>query len=195
METIITEACRNQTLSDLVNAHHDAAIKNLGNISSVVVQYSYQGSGNVFQAISAGVSSLGGRHAPVIEARKIYKLAKSSWYEFQKALDAKLKKKERIAGFGNSFFKGKIDPSFEKSYQNYLKLAEIDYINTIKEFLNEGIRTIRKKESNLFPNAAIITAAICEELNLPDLSEVSLMLQGRLSAWTYLISKQQSSVN
>lgn len=169
----------------IVKAHYEAAINNQGNISVVASLAAYQGSGNPYQAIAAGILSMGGMHAPIDAARSLVKRYNEDRGKFREMIAYLLKAKIRIPGFGNSFYKDQIDPSFQPAYNKYLEITGLyNPVEIISEMVNRDCK--ERGKPFLHPNAAIITAAIAELLELPPGQEISLALQGRITAWVNL---------
>jgi citrate synthase len=121
------------------------------------------------QAISAAIMTTGSLHAPIEEA----------YYNLVEASDEYLSSIEVVAGFGNSFFKDRIDPSFQPVY-HYLSRYYPQYIVRI-----EHIQKVAQIE-HLFPNAAIITACCLSALDMPKELGIALFVKYRVQAWTEL---------
>lgn len=170
----------------IVQAHYDAAMNNPGNISAVVAVSAYQGSGNPYQAIAAGILSMGGMHAPIDSARSLVRRIRQDYKQAERSILYLLDNKIKIPGFGNSFYKDKIDPSFHAAYNQYMAIAgEGNPIDIISQIVNGYFRS-KAQDTFLYPNAAIITAAIAELLELPPGQEIVLALEGRIRAWVIL---------
>lgn len=169
-------------------AHYNAALQNQGNISTVAAMTAYQGSQNPYQSIAAGILSMGGRHAPIDAARSLVRQYSQNKDNAIRSIEFLLKKGIKVPGFGNSFFKKEIDPSFKPAYDKYLEITGLNNpVEGISEYLNKY--QFERGKNFLFPNAAIITAAIAEEANLPNGEEIAIALQGRMSAWILLMPK------
>jgi len=155
-----------QRLLALLEQSHDTAARDNGNISSTVARMAYAGSGSIAQSIAAAILTTGERHAPIEEA----------YYNLTKASDDYLMSLGIVEGFGNSFFKDKIDPAFQPTY-DYLKKHHPALVNRILY-----IQKVAHIE-HLFPNAAIITAACLVVCDLPPIYGMALFIKYRVSAW------------
>jgi len=158
----------------LLDAHFDAASKNIGNLSAVVAKIAYDGSGDSLSAITAGLNTIGYRHAPVVAARNIFanaiENATTGWIEYL-VMGSKI-----IPGFGHSHYKDRIDPIFQPCYD-----VLSDGSKTIIEAFRKALGELRGKD--LYPNAAMITAALATELGLPPFMELWFFIAGRTPAW------------
>jgi citrate synthase len=82
----------------------------------------------------------------------------------------------RVPGFGNSFFKDKIDPAFQPAF-DLLSIPTQNHLQQIAMAIGTA------KGVSIFPNAASITAAVAWELGLPLGGEFLLFLLGRGASW------------
>jgi len=152
-------------LNLLVKAHQDAANNN-PNASAELCVVATKGSGDFTKGVIAGLASTGGAHAPLREAREVY-------------LHGPKENTKIIPGFGNSFYKDKIDPAFQPVMQHLVVKYRAHY-NHLVYRMNEARRLTGKE---LFPNAAIITAAVCEVLQIPDGMESLIFMMARIPVW------------
>src|SRR5579885_2130433 len=93
-------------LEALIKAHYMAARDN-ANLSKQIVGEMTLGSADFSKAAVAGLLSLGGIHGPVVQARNLLRNATP-----EKISATLADKSLRIPGWGNSFFKDKIDPAW-----------------------------------------------------------------------------------
>ena len=176
----------------LHDAHYNATLNNPDNISRKVFEYAYSGSGSLIQAISAGISSIGDRHAPLEEARALIIAFKNDPKDAVRNVFAGLAMGQKIPGFGNSFFKDGIDPSFAEAYDAYTKAYFEIYPDDAETLLDSVLKTVNEGRMRLkpckpiYPNAAGITAAICELCNLYLGTEVALFVEARVKAWVVI---------
>ena len=164
-------------LETTLAAHNNAALGNR-NLSSEIVSAVTRGSGDFTKATSAALLSIGEAHAPIDKARYIFRFAKPE------DLTALRKAGTKVPGWGNSFFKDGIDPAFIPVHELIAANCP-DYIarlDTLTMAVNGGF------DKKLHPNAAILTAMVCEIINLPPGLESSLFILGRLPAWAKLCS-------
>lgn len=159
---------------------HAAAARANDNLSGAIVQNAMRGSGSFRQAVCAGVLSTGDIHAPIGRARAVLRGLTAS--EAEEAVRSGL----LIAGYGNAFFKDRIDPSFQP-LADALRDVAPDLWETIV-----GIQSaIDRAGHALFPNAAILTAAVCEIVGVPDGIEDSLFIMARLPVWAQQAAAQK----
>ena len=161
------------------NCHRRAAADN-NNLSGAVAQEAMLGSGSFAQAACAAILSTGNRHAPIRAARHVLREGTPG------AIREGVRNGLLIAGFGNSFFKDSIDPAFQP-LADQLAADFPDIWDTILS-VQEAIRDSGK---DLHPNAAILTAAVCEIIDMPDGIEEALFILPRLPVWADKISRQQ----
>ena len=152
---------------------HDRAARNNQNASSGAAMNAFIGSGILANGIASAVMTLGHRHGPITEARLVYEEI-DEW-----ALKTGVENQARIAGFGNSFFKDRIDPAWNE----VAEIIERQFPNA-----NARIKQLRTWLSecgkNLFPNAAMYTAVACSELEMVHGSEAAIFVIARTAAWT-----------
>lgn len=152
-----------ELVSQLVFAHQDAARTNQ-NASSQIAVIASKGSGDFSKGVIAGIASIGGAHAPLYQARQVYRHATKDWIATQKI----------VPGFGNSFYKDKIDPSFEL-LDKYIRKEYPTAAGRIDE-LHGYVKKV-------YPNAALYTAAVCEICEVPDGLESALFIISRVPVW------------
>lgn len=173
LSTIFTGIRHYELVEQLEEAHYRAAIQN-DNASSNVARLTYASSGDMGKAIAAATLAQGGLHAPIVQARQLLE------HPHPFALAEKiLAKGKRVPGFGNSFFKTAIDPAFVSTFLQ-LRMERQTLIQDIKSV----IFTVTGK--TLYPNAAIITAAVCIAAGLPSGVEPMIFAYARIPAWTKL---------
>jgi citrate synthase len=162
-----TEKCQT-LLKDLEYAHYRAALTN-HNTSSQVATATYAASGDLGKAIAAATLAQGSLHAPIIAARDLLESMPEPWLTAERIVDSG----RRVPGFGNSFYKTEIDPSFFPVYA------------VLPPALQTDIMAIKAKVlPKLHPNAAIITAAVCIAAELPRGVEPAIFAYCRIPAWT-----------
>lgn len=160
-------------LETVVQAHQNSALINQ-NASSASFLGTLYSSGSVINAIAAAVLSVGQRHAPVSEARSVYE----SWTKEQ--IEEAITTKNIIPGFGNSFFRDSIDPSWSPVHE-YIQIfypRVYERINTLTEEITKA-----REGKKLWPNAALYTAALCSQLGFQHGTESMLFVMSRLPIW------------
>lgn len=180
---------KNTLASALSRAHFVAAHNNKNNISAVAALNAYQGSGSIPQAIAAGILSMGGQHAPLGEARSlIRRFRKHPRESFEMHIRGIILSKKKVPGFGHSYYKDQIDPAFDEVWQQYWSLIDDSEnpVIQIQGIVNKTLEEIGKRR--IFPNAAIITAAVCEYLDAYPGMEYGIAIASRIPAWVELIN-------
>lgn len=160
-------------LLDLVrNAHYGSAMNN-NCVSSVAMQIACSGSDDFLKGVVSAISSFGSIHGPAGKARDaIYKYGKEEIAE-------RVSRREKIPGWGNSFFKDRIDPQWNE-VDNVIRKHYPDHA----KILDEKTQIVfEATDRDLKPNAAAYTAIASEIAGLPSGLEMLLVVQGRLSAW------------
>jgi citrate synthase len=164
-----------ELLSALEAAHFRAALSN-DNTSSRVALATYISSGDIGKAVAAACLVQGGLHAPITQARALLDA------EFPVgALQEILRRDERVPGFGNSFYKDRIDPA----YQPVFDLLPARIAGDIYVLRNHLL-------ADIHPNAAIITAAVAKVVGLPAGIEPAIFIYCRTPAWVQLCMKAKS---
>lgn len=181
----------NELVNKLVKAHYEAALNNKGNISSVAALNSYQGSGSFHQAIASGVLAMGGQHAPIEQCRQlIRRYIRHGEMHFEMYVLTEVSNNRKIPGYGHSFYKDQIDPAFQEAYNDYRECFEDkNPIDEIQRLIHKVYSDRDRPGIHLPPNAAIITAGICEVINAPMGAELQIALEGRVLAWVQLINQ------
>ena len=177
-----------ELLGLLEEAHYNAAIRNKGNISATAAMVVYQGSLDPIKAVAAGLLSIGGTHAPVVAARELISNWRRDEVTTRRIVTNMIAAGQKIPGFGNSYYKEGVDPSFQEAYDKYREYAgEDNPIRNIERFLNNHLQAQNGFQGHLYPNAAIITSGICDFLKMQPLYEIYSFIAGRSQAWLQLI--------
>ena len=152
----------------ILDCHRNAAVTN-DCVSSSAFRCSLIGGADLPVNFIAGISTVGVRHAPVTAARQVLYEAKN--------YDDIIKSGGVVPGFGNQFFRDQIDPSFKPAYDALPEgyRSELDQI---------ALSICREHQNyTIFPNAAGITAAVADVLDLPFGAEFMIFLIGRGAGW------------
>lgn len=157
-----------ELLSMLWRAQEGSGIENSDNASNFVVRNVSAGSLSLINALAAGVLSTGGLHAPVTQARTVI---------FRYPPHA-VGKDFIIPGFGNSFYKDRVDPVWAP----LLLHIQEKYTDTASK-IQAWSDVMKTSNKNHHPNAACITAAVAEIVGWPDGMEPLLVIEPRLSVW------------
>lgn len=151
---------------ELVAAHGRAAAANQP-VSNAVCAAVAEGSGSFAAGVAAAILSTGDRHAPFAAALEVLL--------GQRSARAIAFGGGTVPGFGNSFWKEGIDPAFVPVWNMLPRRRRDD--------LDHTTRLLHLAGKIVYPNAAIITAAVLAELNLgPEFGLVAFVL-GRLPEW------------
>lgn len=164
-------------LHTIIAAHRN--VSNMDNISSLCFRASMRGGNTIAHAIASGVLATGFRHAPIEQAR-ITLFGEAGVHEASlKNVQFHIWAGRIIPGFGHDLYKDKIDPAFQVPF---------DALSQEYQFhLNAVAATLRLKTGkDIFPNAASITAAVAEQLQLPPGGETLIFLIGRSAGWITL---------
>jgi citrate synthase len=155
-------------LNLLVKAHQDAA-RNNPNASAELCKVATEGSGDFTKGVIAGLAATGGAHAPLGAARTVYKYGFINYWDTG----------EKVPGFGNSFYKDKIDPAFVPTI-THIKKYHTKYFERVVHLTNEIQKLMGKR---LQPNAALITACVAEILEIPLGYESLIFMLARIPVW------------
>lgn len=157
----------------VLEAHRQSAMSNTLNGSNVAARNSAAGSGELTATYIGALSTLGGHHGATRQAR--YAIYHSTPQELERSIiEGRL-----IPGWGNSFFKEGIDPAWQRVdeviHSEYSKHGELMDVIT-------GL--LHRLEKRVWPNPAGFTAVAAEILELPEGTEISLLVEARLPVWT-----------
>ena len=149
------------------------------NASSYILYTSLTSSCDSKSAIISAIASLGGSHAPIKEA---YGMLCDTDDDIIKKCQEIIDKKWTVAGFGSDFVKGRRDEIFNDVdvylSENYPIIhRKIELINSVLH--NNG--------KNVYPNAAIYTAATAIAEKYTQQSSMALLIKLRIDGWTRTI--------
>jgi citrate synthase len=164
-------------LDALCWAHQEAAKANR-NVSTITMMNAMMGSGRIENGIAAAVLTLGHIHAPILAARGLYENGQ------KEVVQLMIRRGQRIAGFGNSFYKTSIDPAFN----DVMAILQVSFPKVMAR-INELSGWLIEAGKPLYPNAALITAAVCSELGIRGGTETSLFILWRLPVWVNEMTK------
>jgi len=164
-------------LDALCWAHQEAAKANR-NVSTITMMNAMMGSGRIENGIAAAVLTLGHIHAPILAARGLYENGQ------KEVVQLMIRRGQMIAGFGNSFYKTSIDPAFN----DVMAILQVSFPKVMAR-INELSGWLIEAGKPLYPNAALITAAVCSELGIRGGTETSLFILWRLPVWVNEMTK------
>lgn len=154
-------------------AHSRSAFRD--NASTSALKISSSSTGSLSRALTAALSTLGGRHAPLTQTYDLL----SSEDSLEKA-SILLNSGQKIPGWGNSFHKSKdpvwieVDCLLEKQFPE--KSAKIDAISSL----------LQDSGKFVFPNPSCYTAMTAIILGMPKQDSEYLFIAGRLYSWVEL---------
>lgn len=173
---ILRDEKKKEIYGRILLSHYTASIYNKKNGSRVAFQIALGGSNNIVASICAGLLSTGYRHAPIIAAR-----------DFIFHSNENVERGRIYPGYGHSVYKDGIDPSFIEVAQ---KIEE--YYPSIWEMVVRRNNEINEMNGiHIFPNAAAITAAAAEILEIPAPMELMLFIIPRATEWVASVSDRE----
>lgn len=164
-------ASEQRLVDELYKAH--AACVWRENCSTMALQQAAGGSRQLTNAYIAAMATLGEMHGPIEEA--IQTLQSIAFYRISN---------DMVAGWGNSFIKGQIDPDFLKVDQTIEALYPATHSK-----LRQITDALHAQGKRIFPNPAAYTAATALILGMPSHVSPMLFVQARLEAWTELFHR------
>jgi citrate synthase len=162
--SICNEGVKDGGLLDVLFKAHAAAAENNVPVSSWGAINVAVGGGGFDKAVIAAICMTGTIHAPVTAARRA--IFHGDHYDI-------------VPGFGNSFYKDSIDPSFFEM-DEYLYRKYPDEHGAI---IATQIDLNKRLGVEVYPNAAAYTAAVAELINLPEGLEQILFILPRITVW------------
>ena len=153
--------------------HDEMAFRN--NASSTIIKAMANLGKPMNDALAAGLLSLDTIHAPIRSACECFN-------HYSK--DGELNKSFvglKVPGFGSSWYKNQPDPVVDK-FTNHCN-DETKYI------IDEYTQYVQKNwRPNIFPNAALATAAFAYQEDIDPVTAMSKVIIGRLYAWVSIYS-------
>jgi len=164
----------------LIKAQYQAAMNN-DNVSSAMVRQMAVVGEPFEKAVAAALLSLGGPvHGPTADARHVLFTADDA------EIKERMLRKEKIPGFGNQFYRDKVDPAFAEFYTE----IENNHPEIWTRLTHVAALIMEVKGKFFYPNAAAATAITAELMNLAEGTEIQLLVMGRLPAWAQQWSKK-----
>jgi len=169
-------------INHLVEMHTKMAYRN--NASSTLISGMGELGKPLSTALAAGLLTLDSIHAPIADTVTMaqhwmgnkcdeYPLDNENFWE---------RYPNKVPGYGSAWYKGEPDPEVEE-FLNYL---DPDLLGRA-EILTDDVQHYTKKK--IYPNAAMATAWAAIELEIPAHEAMSLVIQGRISAWCDLYAR------
>lgn len=158
------------------------------NCSTVACQQAAGGSRSLPQSIIAALACLGEMHGPIEGAYDV--LLSISEGRFPPYMKTGFPKKLMIAGWGNSFIKGRIDDAFlpvdQCLEQNFPR---------IHSRLREITDALHARGKHIFPNPAAYSGAVALVLGMPRHLSPMLFVQARVEAWSSVFHHTVTAMN
>jgi|SRR5580693_2770814 citrate synthase len=172
---------RQSKLLGLTVIAHQQACYNNQNASKEICRCIAQCGGRLENGIASAILSLGGSHAPLLDARDTY------LHGNRFTIGDKLSRKKgyKVPGFGNSFFKDHIDPAWVP-VRSFIKEEFTLSFDRITQLSGDVAEATGK---TLFPNAALFTAVVCEICEIPAGMESTIFILSRLPIWADYASR------
>lgn len=163
-----------ETIYDhFVKMHTEMAFRN--NASSSIIRAMANLGKPLNDAMAAGLLTLDTIHAPIRSACECFNA-----FEHDGALNAAYCG-AKVPGFGSSWYKNEEDP-LVREFLNHLD----GETNGIVDDYTKYVQEMWKK--NIFPNAALATAAFAFEENIDPVTAMSKVIVGRMDAWVSIYS-------
>lgn len=163
-------------LGEVMQAHSCAASIN-PNASTAAAVNSYLGSRSINQAICSAILATGKVHGPVTDARLLFGSVDFG-HDPLTAIDIYLENGAMVPGFGNSFYKDRIDPCWD----HVVNTLMVDFPEEWEVILQLQ-RALESRKKLLHPNAALFTGATACIAGFPVGTEPSLFIIPRIGAW------------
>ena len=169
-------ALRNLLLH-VIRGHYISAWNN-PNVSTLVVKAVQSGNpGNVPSAVAAALLTIGAVHAPMAMARRVWEMTHDEFV-------AHMESGVIMAGWGNDFFKDRVDPAWEP----VMEVLRQDFVPEWEK-LQDRVGVMHRKSPTIWPNPGGLTAIACEIAKVPKGSEHLLFMLSRITAWTDILQQ------
>jgi citrate synthase len=164
-------------LNELLDAHYQSCFRD--NASSVGVAIAADASGELGKAITSGISTMGARHAPVVETVRFLSLEYPSGQ-----VGSMLKRSQKVPGWGGTFQKDKPDPLWT-AVDELIEDCQVGLYLKMAAVTDE----LKQHDKLLFPNPSAYTACVAIALGMPAELAPYLFIYGRLSGWAEIAAK------
>ena len=160
-----------QLVSALHSAQFSCAFRE--NASTVAFQIAAGSTGNLARGITAGLSTLGGRHAPIEEIHGFLTEPEGTLPDV-------------VPGWGSAFVKGKHDPAFD-DVRDWILALNIDLHGRI----HRTTLALEARGQHIFPNPGCWTAATAITIGMPAYLAPILFVMPRIEAWGMLFHEMK----
>jgi citrate synthase len=158
-------------LLELLLVAHQRATCDNQNASRQVAFVATKGSGRFSQGAAAGILTIGLRHAPIGAAREVL-----SWTSAD--ISEAIRHGKIVPGWGNSFHRDGIDPAFMPVWD-----ALHASWPAMTAWIAHHTNLFHGLGKRVYPNAALLTAAVCEICEIPTGIEEALFIVARVPVW------------
>ena len=168
---------KEQLLEEIVFLHNKLAHRS--NASTQFIQALAEMGKPINDAIAAGLITLNTLHAPIETTCLMY----NDWVTVidnqlpRDLFEARWIKDKKIPGYGSAWYKDMPDPDIE-DFLSSLPTTIFNYTGQLRNLINDS-----RGDSGLYPNAALATAIAAHLLDIKPHMAMSLVIEGRLSAW------------
>lgn len=165
--------------------HQDGAMRECA--STVILGQTFKVNGaNSAQSIVAAISSMGGSHAPLVEAARFFNFVMSEPPESVPDMIKDILKTGKVPGFGSSFVKDEVDPIHYE-----IDAAMRRYSSKQHYYIVEMTYAIQKQtKKKLNPNTALYSAAYASIMNIDPVLLPGLVIEARIPVWNVLMREQ-----
>jgi citrate synthase len=166
-----------ELLGALMEAHHKSCFRD--NASSMAVILAADASRDYCKAISAGIATLGGKHAPLEETLQFLSIPYPATQ-----VGKILKEGRTVPGWGGTFQKASEDPLWREVSQ--LLGSRYPALHNKMKDVTEQLTEYGK---HLYPNPSAYTACVGIALEMPPAIISYLLICGRLAGWTEIAAQ------
>lgn len=162
----------------LFKAHHESAFRE--NPSTVSAVNGAMGSGALTGAIIGALSTLGGKHAPIIDVMSLL-WSDATIHPLCKYVESHVKTGTKLPGWGGSFQGKSEDPI----WQPVAKLIAEQAPHLAKE-MDDVTKEFHRLGKIIYPNPSAYTACVALIVGMPRELAPFLFIAGRLCGWTQI---------
>lgn len=165
---------RDQLLNAVMEAHLKSTMNNDTNVSSMALKQSAAVGKGFPEALASAMLTLGNVHGPITQARHLLYAADNDF------IVSALGDGAILPGYGHDFHKDGIDPAWEEVNE----LMEDAFPKHHARIWEVADLIEKAKEQKIYPNPGVFTAATAEIIEIPFGTEHSIVVMGRMPAWT-----------
>jgi citrate synthase len=170
-------AFKDKLMDELMSAHYRSCFRD--NASSLAVANAARSSGELTKAITAGLASLGGKHAPIEGTVRLL-----SANDVEAEVDKYFALGQKVPGWGGTFQQDDRDPLWITVDQ----MIHADWPE-LGNRLDAITRLLHSKGKIIFPNPSAYTACAAIIMGLSPRLAPMLFLRGRMNGWYEIAAK------